>query len=323
MSRLPVLVLLAFAALVAGCGSSSKKTTTAATQTAPAISVKDVAYPGKIFSYDRLTALDLHDNGVVNPGYPIAVHDISYADPRGGRPVTGYLVVPPGGGKHPGIVYLHGSGGDRTELLVQATWMAARGAVCLLIDSAETRAGDQLASSGMEAFMQQRDLEDQNISDLRRAIDVLISLRYVDPHRLGYVGWSAGAKSGAILAGVDHRIRSFSLLSGGSDPVSAYTRLAPKAQRAALAALLSQTDPLRYIAHAAPSALLIQDGLKDEIVPHRALVRLADAASEPKDVRWYRSKHAPSSKVWHDQLRWMAKRLGLKGPIVPGAKTGP
>jgi dienelactone hydrolase len=308
---------------LAGCGGGgSGDRTTTPSETVRAVTPADVAFPGLLFGYDRFTSpVDLRDNGVVNPGYPIAVHDVSYLSPRGGR-VTAYLVVPPGEHEHPAVIYLHGSGGDRVELLLQATWMAARGAVCLVVDSAFARNGAP-SGGGFEQLVQQRNLEDQTIVDLRRGVDLLASLPYVNPKRLGFVGWSSGAKSGAILAGVDHRIRSFSLLSGGSDPVSAYTRLAPKAQRAALAALLSQTDPLRYIAHAAPSALLIQDGLKDEIVPHRALVRLADAASEPKDVRWYRSKHAPSSKVWHDQLRWMAKRLGLKGPIVPGAKTGP
>jgi dienelactone hydrolase len=315
------LSLLCVVAL-AGCGGGGSKDETTASDTVQAITPADVAFQGHLFGYDRFTSpVDLKDDGVVNPGYPIAVHDISYLSPRGGR-VTAYLVVPPGEHKHPGVIYLHGSGGDRQELLYQATWMAARGAVCLLIDSAFTRAGSS-GGTGFEALIQQRNLEDQTITDLRRGVDLLASLPYVDSRRLGFVGWSAGAKSGAILAGVDHRIRSFVLISGGSDPVSAYTKLAPKAQRAALGALLSQTDPLRYVAHAKPSALLIQDGTKDEVVPHRALLALATAASKPKDVRWYRSGHAPTNKVWHDQLRWLSKRLGLKGPVVAGAKSGP
>jgi dienelactone hydrolase len=249
------------------------------------------------------------------------VHDISYLSTTGGR-VTAYLVVPPGEQKHPAVIYLHGSGGSRLDLLVQATWMASRGAVCLLVDSAFARSS-ATDETGFAALVQQRDLENQNIVDLRRGVDVLTSLPYVNDKKLAFVGWSAGAKSGAILAGVEHRIRSFVLISGGSDPVSAYTKLAARDQRAALGAVLRDTDPLRWVSHAAPSALLIQDGTKDAVVPHHALLALANAASKPKDVRWYPSGHAPSNKMWHDSLRWLAKRLGLGAPNVAGAKTGP
>ena len=315
------LLLLCVLAL-AGCGGGGSGDTKTPSKTVQQITPADVAFQGNLFSYDRFTTpIDLKDNGVVNPGYPIAVHDVSYLSTTGGR-VTAYLVVPPGEAKHPGVIYLHGSGGSRLDLLVQATWMASRGAVCLLIDSAFNRAGTTDAT-GFGALVQQRDLENQNIIDLRRGIDVLASLHYVNDRKLGFVGWSSGAKSGAILSGVDHRIRSFVLISGGSDPVSAYTKLAAKDQRAALGTLLRETDPLRYVAHAAPSALLIQDGTKDTVVPKHALLALANAASKPKDVRWYPSGHAPSNRMWHDSLRWLARRLGLGAPDVAGAKTGP
>ena len=41
---------------------------------------------------------------------------------------------PPGKGHFPVVLYLHGSGGDRLELLGSAAWMAARGAVALTVD---------------------------------------------------------------------------------------------------------------------------------------------------------------------------------------------
>src|SRR5262249_54231670 len=159
-----------------GCGGSGSKDTTTAPKT-PAITPADVAFQGgQLYQYDRFTLpADLKDSGVVNPGYPIAVHDVSYLSPRGGR-ATADLVVPPGEKKHPAVIYLHGSGGDRLELLVQATWMASRGAVCLLIDSAFTRNGGGATGTGFEALAQQRDLEDQTIVDLRRGVDVLESL---------------------------------------------------------------------------------------------------------------------------------------------------
>ena len=77
------------------------------------------------FTYDASAPLHYVDRGVVNHGYPIAVHDVSFTS--SGKRVDAMLAVPPGKGPFPAVVYLHGTGGDRTELLVPATWMAARG----------------------------------------------------------------------------------------------------------------------------------------------------------------------------------------------------
>jgi fermentation-respiration switch protein FrsA (DUF1100 family) len=126
------------------------------------------------------------------------------------------------------------------------------------------------------------------------------------------VGWSAGARTGAILAGVEHRIKAYDLLAGGAAPVSFYLQRAPKAMRGDLKGLLTKTDPLRYVPHAAPSALLFQDGRHDEVVPHGALVKLAGAASDPKELRWYDSGHVPSTNAWKYSAQWLSRRLGLR-----------
>ena len=91
------------------------------------------------FAYDASAPLHYVDRGVVNHGYPIAVHDVSFTS--SGKRVDAMLAVPPGKGPFPAVVYLHGTGGDRTELLVPATWMAARGVVALTITMPE-RGGD-------------------------------------------------------------------------------------------------------------------------------------------------------------------------------------
>ena len=75
--------------------------------------------------------------------------------------------------------------------------------------------------------------------------------------------------------------------------------------------------------HAAPSALFLQDGRRDEVVPHAALTTLARAASEPKRLRWYDAGHALDARAYRDQLTWLSSRLGLGGPVVGGVPTGP
>jgi dienelactone hydrolase len=278
------------------------------------------ARPG-LFDYDRSESLGFRDRGRINHGYPIAVRDISYASPKGGR-VPGYLIVPPGRGRRPAVIYMHGSGGTRLDFVVPGTWIAARGAVALTIASPAARSREP-AVAGARSLARQRDLTVQNVVDLRRAVDLLRSLPEVDPNRIAYVGYSAGARTGAILAGVEHRIKAYDLLSGGASPPAEYVRAAPQRLRARITRVLGSVDPLRYVRRAAPGTLFFQDGRRDRVVPRKALVALARAGSRPKQVRWYDAGHGLDKQAYQDQLRYLSRRLGLDGPIVPGTVTGP
>ena len=302
------LLAAAAALLAAGCGGDGGRS----------------SRPGEhrpLFSYDRSAPLGYHDRGRINHGYPIAVRDVSYSSPKGGR-VPAYLIVPPGGGRHPAVIYMHGSGGTRLDFVVPGTWMAARGAVALTITSSASRPPSP-ALRRERGLERERDETVQNVVDLRRAVDVLRSLPQVDPNRIAYVGYSAGARTGAILAGVEQRIKAYDLLSGGASPPIEYARAAPRRLRAMIVRVLRSVDPLRYVSRAAPAALFFQDGRLDRIVPRNALLALARAGSRPKQLRWYPSGHGLDKQAYRDQLRWLSRELGLGGPVVPGAIAGP
>jgi dienelactone hydrolase len=297
---------VAVALLAAGCAGGGKA----------------VATHPSLFGYDRTAPLDFRDRGPVNHGYPIQVRDVSYASPRGGR-VSAYLVVPPGKGPFPAVLYLHGSGEDRTRLVVPAAWLAARGAVALAIDSAFVRASGPEPTDPVARLERERDLTAQTVVDLRRGVDLLASLPQVDAKRIGFVGYSSGAKIGAILAGVEPRIRAYDLMSGGSAPLAPLVAAAPTDLRAPIRRVLGQVDPLRYVRRARPAALFFQDGLADTVVPHAQLVGLAAAGSEPKRIRWYRADHSLDGQAFREQLAWLTRELGIHGPAVPGAQAGP
>jgi dienelactone hydrolase len=306
-----LLLILALVALTAGCGGSAgesgRSTGAASGGSAP-------------FAYDASTPLRYVDRGVVNPAYPIKVHDVSFTTPSGRR-VDGMLAVPPGKGPFPGALYLHGSPGDRTQLLVPATWLAARGVVALTITMP---AGTiPAASAGKERLVAERKAAVGTVVAARRAVDVLQSLPQVDDDRIGLVGWSAGARFGAIIAGVEPRIGAFDLFSGGSLPVQEYAAEAPEELRPAVIRELGVVDPLRWVAQARPGTILLQNGRTDEIVPRKALDALADAAGAAAEVRWYDQGHTPSKQAYLDQLEWMAAKLGVDGPVVKGAASGP
>ena len=252
-----------------------------------------------VFSYDSKQPLAFEDARVVNHGYPIKVHDVSFASAKGGR-VHAYLVVPPGKGPFPAVIWAHGSGVTRSDLLVQATWFAARGSVELVPDDPFER--DPALYDPTQA--QLRAAVIQEVVDLRRMVDLLRTLPYVDGKRIAYTGLSLGARYGAFLAGAEPRIKAFDLQSG---------------RAGSFAADLNELTWIRR-AHA---DFLFQLGRHDELIPRAALLSLARAAPKPKTIRWYDAGHGLNTAAAHDQLRWLAGELGLGGPVVPGALAGP
>jgi dienelactone hydrolase len=231
-------------------------------------------------------------------------------------------VLPPGRGPFPAVIYAHGSGEDRLAFVGAAAWIVARGAVAITVDQ-PSDPGPNPAPDALTALRRERDRTAQGVVDFRRAVDVLASLPQVDEERIGFVGFSAGARVGAILAGVERRIDAFVLMSGGARPIREYVAPLQPGLRAQGIDLLDAVDPLRHIARARPAALLFQNGRRDELIPRNALETLAAAASEPKDVRWYDAGHGLVPAAYTDHLDWLDRELRIAGPPVRGASTGP
>jgi dienelactone hydrolase len=286
--------MLAAAAALAGCGGGGSKPSSL---DAP-------------FAYDASKPLDLRINKQARVR-GVDLRDISFKG-AGGETVPAYLVLPRAKGRHPAVIYAHGSSGSRNDLLASAAGFAEHGAVTIALEMNYSRArGTGSLPTGIEGVKTATANEIESVVEVRRAVDLLRSLPEGDKNRIGYVGWSAGARTGAVLAGVDHRIRAFDLLAGGAVPVATYIAHSPTNMRVELKGLLGKTDPLRYASHAAPSTLLFQDGRHDQVVPRSALAGLARAASKPKEVRWYDSGHVPNTKAWTDSSKWLLSHLGL------------
>jgi dienelactone hydrolase len=262
------------------------------------------------------------DAGLANSDYPIKIQDISFDG--GAERVPAFLLLPPGEGPYPAVIYLHGQGGARLEMLYTASWLAGRRAVALTVESPYSPSRSIELGPGVEGLRKERNRTVQSVVELRRAVDLLQSLPQVDDDRIGFVGYSAGARTGAILAGVEPRIRAFVFMSGGEDSVDEFMSLVPPEQQKEIRPLLEDTDGLKYIAQASPSKLFFQAGRKDSVVPNDALKRLTKAGSEPKKVSWYDAGHDLAvPKAQRDQLSWLAEVLEIEGPPVEGAETGP
>jgi dienelactone hydrolase len=287
--------LLGALAIAAGCGGGGSKESSLA----------------KDFAYDESQPLDLHTRGTEKRPGGVEVRDLSYRGLDRNR-VNAYLIAPKQAKDLPAVIFAHGAGGDRAELVSEASQLAELGAVALTLElTYSPRRAKPLPPPGMDAVRARVNLEVDSVREVRRAVDLLRSLPSVDGDRIGYVGWSAGARMGAIVAGVEHRIKALDLIAGGAVPLEEYLAAAPPEFRDQLEPLLGKSDPLRYVGHASPSALLFQNGRRDEIVPQAALQALAREGSDPKDVRWYDSGHVPSERAWDDSRRWLAEHLEI------------
>src|SRR3954468_22839321 len=260
-------------ALLAGCGSSSPRAAKAPN-------------PQRLtFAYHRSQPLAYVNRGRISArADPIEVEDVSY---RSGRLVIeGYLVLPRGRGARPAVILVHGSGGDRNELLAQARRLAERNILALTITEPSTSNPPARGGSVAESLRRLQSTQVRDVVAVRRAVDVLQSLPGVDSKRIGYLGWSAGARGGTFVAASEPRVKALALLSAGAAPISAYVANAPPALRRQVRTVLTRIDPIRYVRLARAGSLLLEDGRRDEIVPRSALLNIARAAPRSTKLRW-------------------------------------
>ncbi len=280
-----------------------------------------------LFHYDAAAPLDIREVGTERSEGVDAI-DLTYTSPKGGR-VPATLFVPDGDGPFAGLVFMHGLPSDRTEISEYATTFARLETVVITIDAPFARP----ENAGREPLVlteQDREEQIQLIVDLRRAIDVLVSRPEVDPERMAYVGASYGGAMGGLLAGVETRLQAYVLQVGDGGLVTHqtgpedhnspfYTDLSANSRQTWLEAMWP-IEPIHYVGHASPAALLFQNGTMDELVPPADALRYQEAGSEPKTMLWYEAGHGISSAAADDTVAWLQEH-GVLGQHQ--ASTGP
>src|SRR5687768_1248749 len=176
--------------------------------------VSAIAELRHMFDYDQRLPLGVQEAGVENRN-GVRVHDISYASPKGGS-VTAYLVVPSGRGRFAGAIFMHARPGSRSNFLGEALSLARAGTVSLLIDAPFSRSGESKREFDPTVTHPEidRDIYIQTVIDLRRGVDLLLSRSDIDSRHIGFIGHSFGAHTGALLAGVERRIKAYVIMAG-------------------------------------------------------------------------------------------------------------
>jgi dienelactone hydrolase len=150
---------------------------------------------------DPMTPVGLRTFGVTALRGGVRRETVRFTGAVGNR-IKAFVVVPPGAGQKPAVLFLHGTGGNRRELLGPAEQLARRGAVTLTIT--------QPKGAGVR----------EEVVDARRALDLLAHRSDVDPQRIGVVGYSNGGQTAAVLAGIDLRVRSVGLIATRGVPTA-------------------------------------------------------------------------------------------------------
>lgn len=281
----------------------------------------------KLFRVDPLQPPEVRTSAKADDLKGIRVFDISFSSPVSGR-VPGVLVTPARTGRFPVILFGHwmmaGSPKrNHTEFLEEAMAYARVGVICLLLDSPLVRDGvvedpDPMHGQGPNGALQMA-------REWRRALDILLLRKDVDPNRVAYVGHSFSAGVGAKLIGVEKRIQSFVLMANmyslrdyiydeqnsemvamrnkmGEEWIQNYFRQFP------------WDDSKPFAESSAPAAVFLQNGRTDSGLPERIVRRSFEYFKEPKRIEFYDAGHELNSTARVDRAKWLQGRLKLKMP---------
>ena len=164
------------------------------------------------------------------------------------------------------------------------------------------------------------------IVDLQRAFDLLIGRPDVDVRRLAFIGRTYGAAIGGLLAGVEHRPRTYVLIVGDGGLVTHYSARSRRAELDRLSgerrerwlAAMRPIEPIRFVGCAKGASFFFQAARKDELVTVNDAVAFQRAAPKPRVVRWYDLEHNLGWPAIIDELDWLHRSLGT-APAGPQA----
>jgi dipeptidyl aminopeptidase/acylaminoacyl peptidase len=213
-------------------------------------------------------------------GFVLGTREVISWKSRDGTPIEGVLIKP--ADFDPGKTYallciIHGgpTGTDQPALLTPdrrtypADIWAARGALILKVN--------YRGSAGYgEAFrrLNYRNLGVGDAWDVLSGVDLLVKKGWVDPARVGCMGWSQGGYISAFLTTSSRAFKAISVGAGISDWATYYynTDITPftiqylGADPVADPAIYAKTSPITYVKNAA-TPTLIQHGELDRRVP--------------------------------------------------------
>lgn len=265
--------------------------------------------PAQVFAYDAAAPLGLKIISSHHMG-SLTIEDITFASPKGGV-ITGQLILPRNKKHRGGALFVHWLGNPKTTNLSEfhrdALTVAQRGAVALSVNAMWSQKDwyEKLRSPETDY-----DASVKQVIDLRRSLDVLLAQPGIERQRIAYVGHDFGAMYGAILAGVDSRVRWYVLMAGNPSFEKWYTYGAKPKDPAAFSAQMASIDPTAFLAQSKAEEFLFQFANKDFYISNDDAVKFANAAPLPHGMFVYNAKHSLDvPEAFSDRIAWLDLRL--------------
>ncbi|RZJ94388.1 MAG: alpha/beta fold hydrolase, partial [Novosphingobium sp.] len=178
-----------------------------------------------------------------------------------GQRLTGTLLQPEA--PVPGLLFVHGWGGDQEEDLGHAEELARLGCICFTFDLR--------GHAGSEARQDEVTRED-GLNDVKTAYDYLASQPLIDPSAIGVIGTSYGGYLSALLT-KERRVRWLALRVPALYPDTDWTVPKAKLNKEEVAAYRKQirsAEEDRTLAACAAfdgDVLIVESGQDDRIPP--------------------------------------------------------
>ena len=221
------------------------------------------------------------------------------------------LIFPDRKGRYPGVVWLGSNDKGWEQYAIEFSKL---GAVSILPDWC-----GNAPITDAHAYYQEHVMMTVNV---RRAVDILSSRKDMDPKRIAFVGHSGGTLIGADAVAVDKRFKAAVFEVGlqgftyhvctSAHPFAVGARKELNNQLLNWVSVLAPLDAILYIGHEAPTVLLFQSARLDQGVPQSDAQAFFDAASEPKQLKWYDSGHKMElPEVTKDRTDFLRKELRM------------
>ena len=219
-----------------------------------------------------------------------------------GARVPSIMLLPEAPARVPAVLLLHGYSASK-ELLsnTMGRALAVRGIASLAIELPlhETRDDAMVAEARTNPLGLLQHWRTA-LAEARHAVDWIAANEAIDRFKLSTAGYSPGSYVALQTAVADQRIKCVVVAAGGDLPATPRTGM-----------LRTISDPLASVKALNGRPLLMLHGTDDRTIRREQAQRLHDAASEPKELRWYESGHALPPAAADDAATWLAGRLGF------------
>jgi len=217
------------------------------------------------------------------------------------------------------ILFLHGLGGSKEDVLYFKAFVEKFGFSIMAVDAR----GHGERKLDPEKIRPELLIEylGKTIVDNRLAIDIAFRNHWVEEGKLILAGASMGGILGGVVAGVHKRVSGAALYVPGGDLVEIIfeskvpvlvelrSKIPPELLNL-VKPFLAPVDPINYVDKISPRPFLIQLGKHDDIVPFKSGVKLFEKAGEPKKLVLHDSGHSiPVDKAIDETVNWLRENF--------------